>query len=56
MPDVFVVAVLILKSDSTIIIPKPESDIALFAISVILMMSGSFIARKIIVQKQVLNK
>lgn len=58
MPDVFVVAVLILnmKFDSTIIIPKLESGTTLFAISVVLLMASSFIARKSIVQQQGLYK
>jgi uncharacterized paraquat-inducible protein A len=48
MLDVFVVALLILnmKFDSTIIISKLQSGTSLFAISVLLMMISSFIARK----------
>jgi len=58
MLDVFVVAVLILnmKFDSVIIISKLESGTTLFAISVLLLMTCSFIARKFIVQQQSLHK
>ncbi len=58
MLDVFVVAVLILnmKFDSTIIISKLESGTTLFAISVVLLMTSSFIARKFIAQQQGLHK
>lgn len=50
MLDVFVVAVLILnmKFDSTIIISKLEAGTTLFAISVILLMTSSFVAKKLI--------
>jgi len=50
MLDVFVVAVLILnlKFDSTIIISRLESGTTLFAVSVLLLMTSSFIARKMI--------
>jgi paraquat-inducible protein A len=50
MLDVFVVAVLILnmKFDSTIIVSKLESGTTLFAISVVLLMTSSFIAKKIV--------
>ncbi len=58
MLDVFVVAVLILnmKFDSAIIISKLESGTTLFAISVVLLMTSSFIARKFIAQQQGLYK
>jgi len=58
MLDVFVVAVLILnmKFDSTIIISKLESGTTLFAISVVLLMASSFLARKFIEQQQGFNK
>jgi paraquat-inducible protein A len=58
MLDVFVVAVLILnmKFDSAIIISKLESGTTLFAISVVLLMASSFIARKFIAQQQGLHK
>ena len=48
MLDVFVVALLILnmKFDSDIIVSKLESGTSLFAISIVLMMIASFIARK----------
>lgn len=48
MLDVFVVALLILnmKFDSDIIVSKLESGATLFAISIVLMMTSSFIARK----------
>jgi paraquat-inducible protein A len=48
MLDVFVVAVLILnmKFDSTIIVAEVESGTSLFALSVVLMMTASFIAGK----------
>jgi len=54
MLDVFVVAVLILnmKFDSTIIVSKLESGTTLFAISVVLLMTSSFIARQLIAQQQ----
>jgi paraquat-inducible protein A len=50
MLDVFVVAVLILnmKFDSTIIISKLEIGTTLFAISILLLMTSSFVAKKII--------
>ncbi len=50
MLDVFVVAVLILnmKFDSNIIVSKLEIGTTLFAVSVILLMSSSFVARKMI--------
>ena len=50
MLDVFVVAVLILnmKFDSSIIISKLEVGTTLFAISVLLLMTSSYIAKKII--------
>lgn len=50
MLDVFVVAVLLLnmKFDSDIIVSKLESGTTLFAISVVLLMTSSFIARKTI--------
>ncbi len=58
MLDVFVVAVLILnmKFDSTIIISKLESGTTLFAISVLLLMGSSHIARILISQPTTLNK
>ena len=58
MLDVFVVAVLILnmKFDSTFIISKLGSGTTLFAISVVLLMTSSFIARKIIAEQQELKK
>jgi hypothetical protein len=68
MPDVFIVVVRTseLRSDkkynrngvpvSTIIIPKLESGTTLFAISVVLLMVSSFIARKFIGQQQGFNK
>ena len=54
MLDVFVVAVLILnmKFDSSIIVSKLEIGTTLFAISVILLMSSSFVARKMIGQEK----
>ncbi|MEO7984678.1 MAG: paraquat-inducible protein A [Bacteroidota bacterium] len=55
MLDVFVVAVLILnmKFDSSIIVSRLESGTTLFAVSVLLLMTSSFVARKmIIVQEQ----
>lgn len=53
MLDVFVVAVLILnmKFDSTIIVSKLESGTTLFAISVVLLMTSSLIAGKLISPK-----
>ncbi len=50
MLDVFVVAVLILnlKFDSLLIISKLRSGTTLFAISVVLLMTSSFITRKMI--------
>jgi paraquat-inducible protein A len=50
MLDVFVVAVLILnmKFDSSIIISRLEKGTTLFAISVVLLMTSSFIARKML--------
>ena len=58
MLDVFVVAVLILnmKFDSTIIVSKLQSGTTLFAISVVLLMLSSFIARKFIADQQGLYK
>lgn len=58
MLDVFVVAVLILnmKFDSTIIISKLGIGTTLFAISVVLLMSSSFIARKFIAEQQGVKK
>lgn len=52
MLDVFVVAVLILnmKFDSDIIISKLEKGTTLFAISVLLLMTSSFIARKMVMK------
>lgn len=54
MLDVFVVAVLILnmKFDSSIIVSKLEAGTTLFAVSVVLLMTSSFIARKMIIQKE----
>lgn len=48
MLDVFIVAVLLLnlKFDSTIIVSRLESGTTLFAISVVLLMTASFLARK----------
>ena len=48
MLDVFVVAVLLLnmKFDSTIIVSSLKSGTTLFALSIVLMMTASFIARK----------
>lgn len=53
MLDVFVVAVLILnlKFDSAIIISRIESGTTLFAISVVLLMVSSFMARKLVAEK-----
>jgi paraquat-inducible protein A len=53
MLDVFVVAILILnmKFDSDIIVSKLESGTTLFAISIVLMMTASFIAGKYIKKK-----
>ena len=53
MLDVFVVAVLILnmKFDSSIIVSKLEIGTTLFAISVLFLMTSSFIARKMIDDK-----
>ena len=55
MLDVFVVAVLILnmKFDSTIIVSRLQSGTSLFAISVVLLMTCSFVARKLIIAQQV---
>ncbi len=54
MLDVFVVAVLILnmKFDSDIIVSKLEAGTTLFAVSVLLLMTSSFIAKKMIDNKQ----
>lgn len=54
MLDVFVVAVLILnmKFDSSIIVSRLEAGTTLFAVSVVLLMTSSFIARKMIIQKE----
>ena len=54
MLDVFVVAVLILnmKFDSNIIVSRLESGTTLFAISVVLLMTSSFITRKMIGHQQ----
>jgi paraquat-inducible protein A len=53
MLDVFVVAVLILnmKFDSDFIVSKLGSGTTLFALSVVLLMTSSFIARKMIVER-----
>ena len=53
MLDVFVVAVLILnmKFDSDIIVSKLEAGTTLFAVSVLLLMTSSFIAKKMIENK-----
>ena len=53
MLDVFVVAVLILnmKFDSDIIVSKLEAGTTLFAVSVLLLMTSSFIAKKMIANK-----
>ncbi len=53
MLDVFVVAVLILnmKFDSDIIVSKLEAGTTLFAVSVLLLMTSSFIAKKMIDNK-----
>lgn len=58
MLDVFVVAVLILnmKFDSSIIVSKLEAGTTLFAVSVVLLMTSSFIARKMIIQKEEASK
>ena len=58
MLDVFVVAVLILnmKFDSTIIVSRLQSGTTLFAIAVVLLMTCSFIAGKLIAQQQGLQK
>ena len=50
MLDVFIVAVLILnmKFDSSIIVSKLEIGTTLFAISILLLMTSSFVARKMI--------
>ena len=55
MLDVFVVSVLILnmKFDSTIIVSRLQSGTSLFAISVVLLMTCSFVARKLIIAQQV---
>ncbi len=55
MLDVFVVAVLILnmKFDSTIIVSRLQSGTTLFAISVVLLMTCSFVARKLITAQQI---
>lgn len=54
MLDVFVVAVLILnmKFDSDIIVSKLEAGTTLFAMSVVLLMTSSFITKKMIDKKQ----
>jgi uncharacterized paraquat-inducible protein A len=54
MLDVFVVAVLILnmKFDSSIIVSKLEAGTTLFAMSVVLLMTSSFIAKKMIDQNR----
>ncbi|MBC7873751.1 MAG: paraquat-inducible protein A [Ferruginibacter sp.] len=54
MLDVFVVAVLLLnmKFDSDIIVSKLESGTTLFAISVVLLMASSFVARKMMDPQQ----
>lgn len=53
MLDVFVVAILILnmKFDSDIIVSKLEAGTTLFAVSVLLLMTSSFIAKKMIDNK-----
>ncbi|MBK6993254.1 MAG: paraquat-inducible protein A [Chitinophagaceae bacterium] len=58
MLDVFVVAVLILnmKFDSDIILSKLGSGTTLFAISVVLLMTSSFIAGKLINQQEKTEK
>ncbi len=58
MLDVFVVAVLMLnmKFDSAIIVSKLESGTTLFAISVVLLMTSSFIAGKFINQQAKMEK
>ncbi len=55
MLDVFVVAVLILnmKFDSDFIVSKLGSGTTLFALSVLLLMTSSFIAKKVIADKPV---
>ncbi len=55
MLDVFVVAVLILnmKFDSTIIVSRVENGTTLFAISVVLLMTSSFIAGKIVARPEI---
>lgn len=58
MLDVFVVAVLILnmKFDSSIIVSKLEAGTTLFAVSVVLLMTSSFIARRMIIKKEETGK
>jgi paraquat-inducible protein A len=58
MLDVFVVAVLILnmKFDTTIIVSKLQSGTTLFAVSVLLLMTSSFVTRKWLVPPPPLNK
>ena len=58
MLDVFVVAVIILnmKFDSDIILSKLGSGTTLFAISVVLLMTSSFIAGKLINQQEKTEK
>lgn len=58
MLDVFVVAVLILnmKFDSAIIVSRLENGTTLFAISVVLLMTSSYIARKFITDQQYRDK
>jgi paraquat-inducible protein A len=53
MLDVFVVAVLLLnmKFDSDIIVSRLKSGTSLFALSIVLMMTASFIARKTIAKQ-----
>ncbi|MDZ4793240.1 MAG: paraquat-inducible protein A [Bacteroidota bacterium] len=58
MLDVFVVAVLILnmKFDSDIIVSKLEAGTTLFAMSVVLLMTSSFITKRMIDKRQELIK
>lgn len=58
MLDVFVVAVLILnmKFDSDIIVSKLEAGTTLFAMSVVLLMTSSFITKKMIDKRQEASK
>ena len=58
MLDVFVVALLLLhmKFDSEIIVSRLKSGTTLFALSVVLLMTASFIARKSILSAQAVEK